>query len=324
MEAQIQAKSLVVKTFTNAKDINIKGEDETVIRMSWSAFEETTAIFFATVPVEMDADGYIILTYMKSLEQIGQLTKYLSRGKHFLTFTNYIPSKADENVTLIVKGRTEYFESDVRKQEAKILSFMDWIDHQKITTTTTSSVTNAETGEVESTSESVFDYEYKEQPVDTSVPKAFIGAGEIRVSVFAQGLNATAGWDGTLTLEDKVDLISFNSFRIDDNLIESIVTKKHDPERNGIVDTIRPIRFGSFRLQSVTDYFGSSKVIEQQTVQFKLNTYTEKVDGVLKLKTEYQYDSIDQTIDEGQMVSVQVMTTDKQSVEEIEIEVMKV
>lgn len=317
MEAQIQAKSLVVKTFTNAKDINIKGEDETVIRMSWSAFEDTTAIFFATVPVEMSADGHIILTFMKSLEQIGQLTKYLSRGKHFLTFTNYIPSEADENVTLIVKGRTEYFESDVRKQEAKILSFKDWIDHQKIITTTTSSVTNSETGEVESTSESVFDYEYKEQPVDTSVPKAFIGAGEVRATVFAQGLNATAGWDGTLTLEDTVEMIPFSGFKIEDNLIESIVTKKHDPDRSGMVDTVRPIKFNGFRLQSVTDYFGSNKVIKQQTVQFKLNTYTEKVDGVLKLKTEYQYNSTNRTIDEGQMVSVQAMTSDKVSVESV-------
>lgn len=289
MEAQIESKNLVVKTFTNAQDIDIDGEDETVIRMSWSAFEDTTAIFFATVPVEMYADGHIILTYMKSLEQIGQLTKYLPRGKHFLTFTNYIPSEADENITLIVTARTEYFESDIRKHEAKILSFKDWIDNQT----------------------------YVEQDVDTSVPEAFIGAGEVRATVFAQGLNATAGWDGTLALEDTVEMISFSGFKIEDNLIESIVTNKQNPERSGMVDTVRPIKFSGFKLQSVTDYFGSNKVIKQQTVQFKVNIYTEKVDGVLKLKTEYQYNSSDETIDEGQMISVQAITSDKSSVESV-------
>lgn len=315
MEAQIESKNLVVKTFTNAKDINIKGEDETVIRMSWSAFEDTTAIFFATVPVEMDADGHIILTYMKSLEQVGQLTKYLPRGKHFLTFTNYIPSEANENVTWIVKGRTEYFESDVRKQEAKILSFKDWIDHQTVVTTTTSD----SSGSITSTSE--FSYEYVDKPVDTSVPKAFIGAGEIRVSVFAQGLNATAGWDGTLTLEDKVDLIPFNSFRIDDNLIESIVTTKQAPDRHdGITDSVRSIRFGGFKLQTVMDYFGSGKVYEQQTVQFKLNTYTEKTNGVLKLKTEYLYNSDSKTIDSGSLCGVTIETDRDFTVEGVVIE----
>lgn len=324
IQSQIQAKSLVVKTYINPKEIKIKGEDETVIRMSWSAFESTTAIFFATIPVEMSADGNIILTYMRSLEQIGQLTKYLPRGKHFLTFTNYIASEANENVTLIVRARTEYFESDVRRQEAKILSLKDWIDHQTVkttTTTTTTTTTDATTGKntstSTSTSESVFNYSYVEQPVDTSVPEAFIGAGEVKATVFAQGLNATAGWDGTLEFSESLKKIPFSGFAIEDDLLESIGFEKQKPASNAISETIRPIRLGGFRLQSVTDYFNSTKRIEQQTVQFKLNTYTEKTNGVLKLKTEYQYNSTNRTIDEGQMVSVQAMTTDKVSVESV-------
>lgn len=289
MEAVIESKSLVVKTYTNSQTYTVKGSEDNIIKMSWSAFEETTALFIATVPIEMSADGNLILTYYRSLDAVGSLTKYLSRGKHFVTFTTYIPSEADEIVNWTVKAKTEYFESDVRKHEAKILSFQNWIDSQT----------------------------YVEQTIDTTVPTGKILEQEITAMVFAQGLNSTEAWDGTIELGDTVEMIPFSGFKIEDNLIESIVTKKHDPDRSGMVDTVRPIKFSGFRLQSVTDYFGSNKVIKQQTVQFKLNTYTEKVDGVLKLKTEYQYNSNSQTIDEGQMVSVQAMTSDKSSVESV-------
>jgi hypothetical protein len=294
MEAQIQAKSLVVKTFTNANDVKIKGSDETIIRMSWSAFESTTAIFFATVPVEMYADGYIVLTYMRSLDKVGQLTKYLPRGKHFLTFTNYVSSEADEQVTFIVQGRTEYFESDTRKQNAKIISLKDYIEKQT----------------------------YVEQPVDTSVPEAFIGAGEVKAIVFAQGLNATEAWDGTLEFSETVNIIPFmtDSFNVLDNIKESVTTGNLTPQKKGMTDSISLIKFTSaFKVQAVTDGTYHGEVHTKKTVQFNLNDYTENVDGVLKLKTEYKYNSESRAIDEGQTVSVQAITTDKVSVEEIEV-----
>lgn len=308
MEAQIESKNLVTKTYTNSKGYTIKESEDIIIRMNWSAFEDTTALFIATVPIEMSADGNLILTYYKSLDKVGSITKYLSRGKHFVTFSTYIPSDASEVVNWMVRARTEYFESDIRKQNAQILSLKNWIENQTITTTT-----NAETGMVSS----VFAYEYAEQPVDTTVPKGKILEQEIRAIVFAQGLNSTEAWDGTLSLEDTVDMISFTGFRIEDNLIESVVTEKRTPRSDGMTDKVTNIRFGGFRLQSVMDDFGSGRVIEKQTVNFKLNAYTEKTNGVLKLKTEYQYNSTDETIDEGQMVSVQAMTSDKSSVESV-------
>lgn len=292
MEAQIQAKSLVVKTFTNANDVKINGRDETIIRMAWSAFESTTAIFFATVPVEMYADGYIVLTYMRSLDKVGQLTKYLPRGKHFLTFTNYIASEADEQVTFIVQGRTEYFESDTRKQNAKIISLKDYIENQT----------------------------YVEQPVDTSVPEAFVGAGEVRASVFAQGLNATEAWDGTLEFSETVGIVSIvnNPLTVLDNIRESLTTGGLTPQKKGMTDSIGLIKFTSaFKVQAVTDGTYHGEVHEKKTVTFNLNDYTETVDGVLKMKTEYQYNSESKTIDEGQMIGVQAMTTDKSSVESV-------
>lgn len=325
MEAQIQAKSLVVKTYTNPEDIEIKETDETVIRMSWSAFESTTAIFFATVPVEMSADGNVVLTFMRSLNQIGQLIKYLPKGKHFLTFTNYIASEANENVTLIVKARTEYFESDLRKQEAKILSLKDWIDNQTVkTTTTTTTTTDATTGlnTSVSTSESVFNYSYVEQPVDTSVPEAFIGMGEVKATVFAQGLNATAGWDGTLEFSEDIRTISLKRMDVL-KMVDSVTMQNVGFNDHGITEKVGTIKMNRFGLLKVNEHFGSGSikmVVDTQTVMFKnLTDHVVNEDGVLKLKTEYQYNSKNETIDEGQMISIQAITTDKVSVEEIEV-----
>ena len=280
----------------------------------------------------MSADGNIVLTYMKSLEQVGQLTKYLSRGKHFLTFTNYIVSEANENVTLIVKAKTEYFESDLRKQEAKILSLKDWIDNQTVkttTTTTTSTVTDEGTGEITSTStstsESVLNYSYVEQPVDTSVPEAFIGMGEVKATVFAQGLNATEAWDGTLEFKDDFSTIKLNSMGVL-KMTDSVTMQDIGFNNHGITENVGTIKLNRFGLLKVNDHFESgsgesmSFVVTQQTVMFKnLTDYVTNENGVLKLKTEYQYNSKNETIDEGQMVSVQAMTTDKVSVEEIEV-----
>lgn len=303
MEAQIQAKSLVVKTYTNPEALTIKGTDSTIIRMSWSASESTTAIFFATVPVEMSADGNIVLTYWKSLNQIGQLTKYLPRGKHFLTFTNYIASEANENITFVVKARTEYFESDVRKQEAKILSFKDWIDNHTVSTSPT----------------------YTERAVDTTVPEAFIGMGEIKATVFAQGLNATEGWDGTLELSENFSTIKLKGMNVM-KLTEAVTTQDVGFDDHGITEQVGTIKLNRFGLLAVHDDFGSSSeeggsmsfVVTQQTVMFKnLTDYVVNEDGVLKLKTEYQYNSTNETIDEGQMISVQAITSDKISVESV-------
>lgn len=326
MEAQIQAKSLVVKTFTNANDLEVKGSDETIIRMSWSAFEDTTAIFFATVPVEMSADGNIVLTYMKGLDQIGQLTKYLSRGKHFLTFTNYVPSEANENITFIVKGRTEYFESDSRKQNAKIISFKDWIDKQTITTTSTSD----SSGKITSTS--AFNYSYVDKPVDTTVPEAFIAMGEVKAIVFAQGLNATAGWDGTLELTDDFSTIKLNNMGVL-KMVDSVTTFTDSMDKHGISERIGTIKLNRFGIAHVQDRFGASSeeggsdesqdepisiVVRQQTVMFKnLTDYVVNEDGVLKLKTAYRFTGTEENIDNGYMSAVQVITSDKISVESV-------
>lgn len=296
MESHIESKNLVVKTYTNSEEYDIRSTEETIIRMSWSAFEDTTAIFFATIPIELDLDGDLVLNIYQSLELVGTLTKHLSRGKHFVTFIRYIPSEMSEHITLIIKAHLEYFESDNRKQEAKILSIKDWIDNQ--------------------TSE--FTYEYVEQDVDTTIPSGIINAKDIKAVVFAQGLNATEAWDGTLDITEEIGLINLD-FNVLSDISENLQTDSNTPTRSNLGDTVGLISLREFGVYSFTDAIVENIVMISQTVEFSTNDYTEEVDGVLKLKTEYNYNSTDRTIDEGQMVGVEVITTDKLSVKGIQV-----
>ena len=208
---------------------------------------------------------------------------------------------------MIVKARTEYFESDLRKQEAKILSLKDWIDNQTITTTTTGT--------------STFNYSYVEKPVDTTVPEAFIGMGEIKATVFAQGLNATEGWDGTLEFSETIRTIKLDNMGVL-KMVDSVTTEDVGFDDHGITEQIGTIKLNRFGLLTVHEHFesgnGMSFVVTEQTVMFKnLTDYVVNENGILKLKTEYQYDSNSETIDEGLMVSVQAITSDKSSVESV-------
>ena len=50
-----------------------------------------------------------------------------------------------------------------------------------------------------------------------------------------------------------------------------------------------------------------------------MNDYTETVEGVVKLKTEYQYNSTEGIIDSGKITSMEIRTDDKQSIESVVI-----
>lgn len=295
MEAQLASKNLVVKTYTNAADFTLNSSDQNIIRLSWSAFEKTTAIFGATIPVEMSLDGNLILTYQNGMENKGSVTKYLSRGKHFVTITNYVPSETNERISWRVNARVEYFESDSRKHDAKIISILDYIN-------------NGGT--------------YTEKAVDTSVPSAKIAQEEIKAFVFAQGLNATIAWDGTLDLTDDVSTINLvNNLKVLTNITEKIITNFKPPEQSGLTDTVGLIDLtNNLVVMAVNDYPFVEDVHEKQTVAFVQNDCTESTESVIaQLKTEYHYEGQNTAIDEGQLNILKIMTSDKQEIESLVI-----
>ena len=79
-------------------------------------------------------------------------------------------------------------------------------------------------------------------------------------------------------------------------------------------------------ISGITEQIGSESgvpidfVMTQQTVEFGMTEYTEVVDGVTKLKTEYVAVSESGEIDEGYVSAVEIATDVYQSVESVVIE----
>lgn len=204
---------VIVHTYTNAPKYKITHKDKQIIGITYAAETETTALFNATIQVNMDLDGYFVITYYKGLKELESLKHYLPKGYSIVTIHKYMESTEPELVALKIVAHTEYVESDIRVQNAKILSMKDWIDNQ--------------------TPE--FDYKYVEKPVDKTVPQATIESEGIRASLHAQGISAGTKWDGILELEDSVGV-----FKVPSRVISSVTTVRENIDFRPNSNIIRP------------------------------------------------------------------------------------
>ena len=80
---------------------------------------------------------------------------------------------------LTLRVHAEYFESDNRRQDAKIGGLIDFTD----------------TGV------------YQERAIDTSIPGGSIPQTGIRAYIFASGINTSESWDGNLLIIEQITAI---------------------------------------------------------------------------------------------------------------------
>lgn len=169
----------VVYTYQNISKYEVTSAKETkIIQINYSAVSNTEPVFISTIPVTMDSDGNLILRYYIDAVLMSQdtLTKYLPRGTHFVTISNFFTIAQNRRATLTVTAQMEYFESDERKHDADISALIEF----------------AETGT------------YTEGVISETAPTATIAANTIRAMLFANGLATTEAWDGTINFSDTV------------------------------------------------------------------------------------------------------------------------
>ena len=106
-------------------------------------------------------------------------------------------------------------------------------------------------------------------------------------------------------------------------MTDSVQLNQLAPTLKAITEQIDKLRFGSISVKAVEDTFVPNEVYTQQTVEFNTNEYTEKVGDNVQFKTEYTYMGVEKEIDSGKMSITKVMTSDKASTEEINVEVIK-
>lgn len=172
----VKTNELVVHGYINATDYMIHQEEKTIISINYATTVDTHPIFIATIPFSTDRDGYVVFKYYQDgvLMPNDTVRQYVSRGDHFVTLSNNMSAEENTRQTLSIRACTEYVESDLRKQEAKILSFEQYIS----------------TGE------------YVVQDIDTTIPTVTIAKNAIRAVLYAQGMAGTEKWDGTINISD--------------------------------------------------------------------------------------------------------------------------
>lgn len=106
---ELVASKLVVYTYENKDEYKIGPDETTIIRIVYAASLDTVPLFAATIPLEMEGGGNIVLKYYDGglyLEQ-QTLTMYLAKGRHFVTLHNFFSVEKDIQKTLRVSICTE-------------------------------------------------------------------------------------------------------------------------------------------------------------------------------------------------------------------------
>lgn len=172
----VKTNDIVVYSYINVFAYMIGQKEKTIISINYAAVVNTHPIFIATIPFIADRDGYVVFRYYLDgvLMPDDTVRQYVSRGEHFVTLSNNMAAEANTRHTLVIKACTEYVESDLRQQAAKIMSFEHYIS----------------TGE------------YVVQDIDTTIPTVTIAKNTIRAVLYAQGLARTGNWDGTINISD--------------------------------------------------------------------------------------------------------------------------
>lgn len=288
LETSISSKDMVVKSFTNSKKLTISGSSEIeIISMNFATTKETTVLFMTTIPFEASLDGVLSIKYYLDGVEASGVKQYVDRGNHVITLMEYFPMSADGRSTLKVTGISEPFESDVRKQNAKILSFKDWIDHQTITTIAS---TNAETGAI--TAESAFGYEYKEHPVDATVASFGIEKSTVRAVLFAQGLAGQGAWDGTINVTDDIEPVKFilDMFKVG-TMTDKVMVQKQTPEKIDLNDRMKVTFAGGieYKVGDMTEAVNADAVVIPTTA---IRDSMQKVRMNLKFSMNGMNDSV--------------------------------
>lgn len=168
---------IVVLSCTNTRDLNVSKIEQNIIEFKIAADQDCKPIFVATIPIKMDMDGNVTMKYYLNgaLISTDAVTQYFDRGEHVVTISNNFRMQKGSRATFTVKMSTQSFESDTRQHEAKILSILDYIKNGT----------------------------YAEKAVSSAAPSIAIPKLGIKAVMFAQGLVASAEWDGTIDISEK-------------------------------------------------------------------------------------------------------------------------
>ena len=292
---QIDANKTVTYKFTNVKEINVSQDAErptSIISMAFASKESATAMFLATVLLNVTANIYE-KEMLCTINGTESTLKFQEKMKPSVEITYKLNGAVID--TFIPKQI--YCEgSHILNLYYPLLSVPDnFANTFDVSMTITGGSLN-------------------------------IGVGNILATITGQGLAAEFyEWDGKIEVSDELLTYDLSTLKVNQRQINDRAIFSFDkPLDAAITDELSKINFNNIlNVVSLSGGINIGETFEQQTVEFNLTDYTEKDSTGIKLKTVYTYNSRDVDIDKGKMNRTLVKTTDKASIENIVVEVSR-
>lgn len=276
-------------TFTNVEKIIVTTNEQTIIHYNISATAKTDVVFLAMIPIKMECDARIVISYYVDavLKESDTVSVLLSSGEQIISLTNFIPMKENGRLTLTVSIRMEYEETIDRVQTANIVSLTDYV----------------KTGT------------YNEPSIDTTLVDATIAIESIKSVVFAKGLSGDTPWDGTLNLVDSVTRFMVTENQVSLSAVGDILSCSLIPNTSEEIEEIIPVF--SITSPSISLDIYDTAIIYGTVYWYIIDTSTREIctynrdyvisDVDFEFNTIYNYVGSEDIIDEG---TLQVITLD--------------
>lgn len=304
LEGSIETKTIVVKNYRNADAIEFSDKETEIAFINYAATEKSEPIFLMTVRLETDLDGVLVLQFYNDniIDETRTYRKYLERGEHFVSLSDIYYAQNNTRHMISITAHMEYFESDVRKQDADIQTHKNFLDAIANTgATVTDNVVAFPT--------------YDVAEIDTTVAKATIKKGELVAILYGQGVAGEGKWDGTIIFNEDIGTIGFNgslSFN-KDNIVEVVNSSLQTPIGGSVSESVGTVPFsGSLSFNSIVDKIRFGETIKdyvfnvEKAYLYDYDNYITTNNGMFSLKTIYNYDSAEEAIDSGKMCSVAI------------------
>ncbi len=297
---------LVLTTYTNATNYKIKDAGITIARLTFSTSkDETSAILGLSVQFDLETDGNVHFEiYLDGAKLDGQdRVGYYLAGSHNANIVTYVSCSIAAIYEISVKMYTEQINSELRQNNAKIVSLINY------TSTGT----------------------YTESTPDSTIPIANIEMYGVHAYVIVKGHAVENKWDGTITVADEVNNVNlvgliFNPSKVSDSIGVNLYT----PIGDNIIDTVEKVALGYLQVDTskVNTTIQFTKEVQYKYINtdkaadYTYNTdYVDISDNKFVLKTSYQYNAVEETIDSGRMSIVSINTEQFDTVSLINIEV---
>lgn len=333
---QVDAAKTITYKFVNTKDLDIIEDFTKIISITFTSKEKASALFLAQILLDVTADEED-----KEITGTANYTEEVTKpdsGSEEGTTTQATESDTKEEVEVskVVKFNFKEKKHPIVQANYKLNNEPDEIFVPKQSYHEGSHILTLyyPLMSVKDNTSSTF-----EVFLNITGGKGTIKKANIIGTIFGQGLVADYyEWDGNIKIEESFPKTLLTKAKIGIKTVSDILDVGFDlPKKNGITDNFAKFVFGANALKLVGFKDSASGgtgipagptidvVQTQQTVAFdSLTEYMERdEESNIQLKTAYEYIGTKGEIDDGKICSVKAITTDKASVQEINVEVIK-